>query len=689
MPTRNIPNKIGNDGNFIRVLRKVAPFLFRKNAARVSKKVVREPLSVVRKKQSSNVVKKKPIKKTSKKAKISKPARLPAATLEARKTVNTPVVTTSAQVETPIAPPVEKKPKGRFILAPEEQNIDAKAVTSELLSDAKNDAFLGKVALKQTDAKEVKKISAWSLLGGRFFGGKEAASPAPTEAPPALSAKEIAQDSFLQRVQKKNTNAVVGTAVDEDEIEAAKLIGSKTEELPDSLDDIAHGETKKAPAVERAKGRILSADDLRKETKEAKEAALRVEKEVKEIKEEMRARGKKVKDAEEDIEPKKIAPTAEKVPETPQPLRVKAPVKPKNGFQKFAASIGYIGLGKERMAFVQNLATMLNAGLPLIDAIRTIQAETKPKPMKKLLQRILDAVDNGSPLWRAMEAQSFFTPHAIALVRIGEEAGSLSENMAYLAAQEEKDHELKSKVKMAMIYPSIVMTIMVVVVVILGMFVLPNLIGVLTSLNVPLPLVTRIVIAVSNAFTEYGTVAIPGMLVGLVVLIILNKYTGLKVVFQWITFRIPGVGALARQATIARFGVILGGLMKAGVPVTEAMHSLVEVTTIVSYRNLYSRMLDHITIGDSFSKSFQSIKGSDKLVPPSVQQLVITGEKSGALADIMLKIADIYDKKASETAQKLPIILEPMLLLFMGGLVGTIAFAILVPIYSIVGNVGR
>jgi type IV pilus assembly protein PilC len=228
-----------------------------------------------------------------------------------------------------------------------------------------------------------------------------------------------------------------------------------------------------------------------------------------------------------------------------------------------------------------------------------------------------------------------------------------------------------------------------VVVIILGMFVLPNLIGVLTSLNVPLPLVTRIVIAVSNAFTDYGTIGIPAMLGGLFVLMILNKYTSLKVVFQWFTFRIPGVGALARQATIARFGVILGGLMKAGVPVTEAMQSLVEVTSIVAYRNLYSRMLDHITIGDSFSKSFQGIKGSEKLIPPSVQQLVITGEKSGALADIMLKIADIYDKKASETAQKLPIILEPMLLLFMGGLVGTIAFAILVPIYSIVGNVGR
>jgi type IV pilus assembly protein PilC len=100
-------------------------------------------------------------------------------------------------------------------------------------------------------------------------------------------------------------------------------------------------------------------------------------------------------------------------------------------------------------------------------------------------------------------------------------------------------------------------------------------------------------------------------------------------------------------------------------------------------------MLEHIAVGDSFSKSFQSIKGSQKLLPPSVQQLVVTGEKSGSLADIMLKVADIYDKKASETAQKLPVVLEPLILMFIGGLVGTIAFAIIVPIYGIVGSVGR
>ncbi len=355
----------------------------------------------------------------------------------------------------------------------------------------------------------------------------------------------------------------------------------------------------------------------------------------------------------------------------------------------FLASFKNIGLGKDREQFVQNLGTMLGAGLSLIDSMRTLQKETRTKPMKKLIQRMIDAVENGYPLWRAMEQESFFSPHALALVRIGEEAGNLAENVEYLALQEEKDHALRSKVKMAMIYPSIVMILMFVVVVGLGMFVLPQLLGVLTSLNVPLPFATRMIILFTNLFSTYGYIFIPSMIALFVGVTLLSKFTNFCIVTQWVMFRIPGIGQLAREATIARFGVILGGLLKAGVPVVEAMQSLVHVTPIMAYRKLYAKMLEHIQLGDSFAKSFTLIKRSEKLLPPSVQQLVITGERSGALAEITLKIADIYDKKATDTAQKLPLILEPMLLLFIGALVGTIAFAIIVPIYSIVGNVGH
>jgi type IV pilus assembly protein PilC len=113
------------------------------------------------------------------------------------------------------------------------------------------------------------------------------------------------------------------------------------------------------------------------------------------------------------------------------------------------------------------------------------------------------------------------------------------------------------------------------------------------------------------------------------------------------------------------------------------------VTDIVSYRKFYFRLQKEIEVGQSFAAAFESLKESKHLLPASVQQLVITGEKSGKISDMLVRIADIYEKKAEAAAERLPVVLEPMLLLFIGGLVGTIAFAIIVPIYSIVGSVGR
>ncbi len=355
----------------------------------------------------------------------------------------------------------------------------------------------------------------------------------------------------------------------------------------------------------------------------------------------------------------------------------------------FFTSINYIGMGKHRTMFIQSLATMLNAGLPLVDAISTLSLETRSKPMRKVLTNIMTAVENGSPLWRAMENEYFFTQYEVAMVRIGEEAGNLARNMEYLAIQQEKDLELRQKVKMAMIYPAIVLTLLFIIVMGLGLFVLPNLVQVLYSLKVELPLATRVVIQFTKLFNEHGTVFVPLLVGGFILTAILARYTSFRIVTQWLTFRIPGIGRLAREATIARFGVILGGLLQAGVPLVDSMRSLEQVTQIVAYRKFYGQLLERVNLGDSFSKSFLLIKDTNKILPVSVQQLIVTGERSGSLSTVLLKVADIYDKKASDTAKKLPVILEPMLLLFVGALVGGIAFAIITPIYSVVGNVGR
>jgi type II secretory pathway component PulF len=349
--------------------------------------------------------------------------------------------------------------------------------------------------------------------------------------------------------------------------------------------------------------------------------------------------------------------------------------------------LAHLGLGKQRSSFIQNLAMMLGAGLHVTDAIDTLAKES-PGAMKKVVRKILRDVENGSALWRAMDQQGFFTPYAIALIRIGEESGNLSQNLNNLAEQDEKDQAMRQKVKMAMIYPIIVIVLTFVITIGLSWFVLPQLVGVLYALNVELPMTTRAVIAVADFFTAHGSVLVPSLVAGAVIAGILFKFTKLRYLGQWIVLHIPGVKTLIIEASIAQFGIILGSLLRAGVAPVEALQSLTDVTSMLRYRSFYAKLTEHIKLGDSFSKSFVEIHGSRRILPPSVQQIVVTGERSGRLSEVLLKIADIYQKKAEETAQKLPIILEPVLLIFIAGLVAIIAFSIIMPIYSVVGNIG-
>ena len=388
--------------------------------------------------------------------------------------------------------------------------------------------------------------------------------------------------------------------------------------------------------------------------------------------------------------------TKEKKTEAPEPsteeqmlqaMEARAKREKKKGITVFFRSLNNMGMGKYRSAFVQNLAMMLNAGLPLIDALHTIKEELRSRSMRKVIQSISDLVEGGNPLWVSMDEQGLFSPYEVSLVRVGEEAGNLARNMEYLSIQQEKDRSLRQKVKMAMIYPTIVLVLMFIVVMGLGMFVLPNLIQVLYALNVELPLSTRLVIMFTEFMQRSGAQTGAAVIGAFITILLLTKYTAFKAVTQWFIFRIPGIGRLAKEASIARFGVILGGLLQAGGPLVESLDSMVEVTTIVSFKRFYQKLRDRVVVGDSFATCFHTIRGSRKVLPVSVQQLIITGEKSGALSDTCMKVAHIYECKAEETAGKLPVILEPVLLICIGGLVGFIAFSIIVPIYSAVGNV--
>jgi len=199
-------------------------------------------------------------------------------------------------------------------------------------------------------------------------------------------------------------------------------------------------------------------------------------------------------------------------------------------FKRMMLNLEYFGLGQYRSEFIQNLSMMLGAALLVTDALATLAKEAPKKPMRKLLGKIHTNVENGSSLWRAMDQMAFFTPYSISLIRIGEESGNLADNLTDLAVQDEKDQAMRGKVKMAMVYPTIVIVLTIIIFVGLAWFILPQLVGVLTALNVELPLVTIWVIAVADFFTAHGIVVVPSVTAGFVVFALLSKYTKLKIV---------------------------------------------------------------------------------------------------------------------------------------------------------------
>ena len=274
----------------------------------------------------------------------------------------------------------------------------------------------------------------------------------------------------------------------------------------------------------------------------------------------------------------------------PAEKKTKVKVDGPGTMKRMGLALANMGLGKFRSPFIQNLAMMLGAGLHVNDALSALEREAKKGPMHKLIGKIRVDVDNGLALWRAMDARGYFTPYSIALVRIGEESGNLAENLSNLAIQDEKDHAMKQKVKMAMIYPTIVIILTFIIAIGLSWFILPQLVGVLFALNVELPATTLAVIAVSDFFTKHGAVFVPSLVSGMALVGILAKFTKLQIVAQWILLRIPGIKTLIREASIARFGIILGSLMAAGVATVESLRSLTEVTTLYSFKRFYQKL---------------------------------------------------------------------------------------------------
>jgi len=347
----------------------------------------------------------------------------------------------------------------------------------------------------------------------------------------------------------------------------------------------------------------------------------------------------------------------------------------------------HIGIEKERNELMENLSMLVSGGMSIPAALDAVSRETHSGAMQKILSVLRDEIQGGSPLWKAFARTGLFDEHTIALVRLGEKSGKLSENLALIAIEEEKDAELRSKIRSAMMYPVFVLSLTVIVGVALAWFILPRLARVFAQLGIALPAITKGLIAVGGFLGTYGVVALPLFFVVLgLVVYFLFYYQKTKFIGQTALFAFPGVRRLLREIELARFGYLLGTLLDAGLPITQALDSLQKATFFPPYKKLYAHLRDSIEEGNSFSKSFLNYKQSVILVPTSIQQLIGAGEQSGKLSETLLKISAIFEARTENTAKNLTVILEPILLVIVWLGVVAVALAVILPIYSLIGN---
>ncbi len=336
--------------------------------------------------------------------------------------------------------------------------------------------------------------------------------------------------------------------------------------------------------------------------------------------------------------------------------------------------------------FMDGLSMLLPAGVSIGEALESITAEITRKSVKKALLKVRTEVDDGVPFSEAIAQTGLFNPSVVTLIEVGESTGRLPQNLKVVAVQMHKNNEMSARIRSAMLYPSVLVSLLFVVGTGIGVFLLPKLMTVIQSLHEKVGPITDGLMIFGRFFGHYGL-----LLAGLIVLLVAALYVAVKLnqkvraASEVIIFHLPGIKTLLFQTEVARFGFILGSMLEAGLPVITALQSLVSSMSTARYKMFSSKLYDEVDEGSSFTRILQRPENR-KLLSGTVCQIIISAEKSGNLDKSLLKIGDNYQEKADITAKNLETLLEPVVLIVIAVAVLFVALAVFLPIYSLIGQ---
>ncbi len=351
--------------------------------------------------------------------------------------------------------------------------------------------------------------------------------------------------------------------------------------------------------------------------------------------------------------------------------------------------LAMIGIGAEKDFLVENLSVLLNSGMDVLASLSAISQEIKSHRLKKRITAMVGDIENGEPIWRAMDRTEVFSGQTIALTRIGEDTGRLVENLRVVAQQQQKDRLFRSKIIGAMSYPVFIVVMGAGVGSWVLFYLLPQLADTFDSLNIPLPFITSLMIGAGKFARDHGAVMFPAMvasaIVTFVVCFVLPKT---KAIGQWFLLTLPGIGPMLRDAETGRIGYLLGSLLSAGVDLVDGLHSVADAANFLRYQHFYHRVADAIEEGQTFEQAFHAKRRQSRhALPIPMQQLIISSERSGNIPAAFTSIGEFYQYKSDIAAKNITVVLEPIMLLFVGAGVLFLALAVILPIYSLIGGI--
>lgn len=339
----------------------------------------------------------------------------------------------------------------------------------------------------------------------------------------------------------------------------------------------------------------------------------------------------------------------------------------------------------EKLLFTKHLYIMLKSGVPIYDALETL-SDTKSKYLKKVLKNVMEDVANGKNLYESLKKYpAVFDNFYISLVKISEQSGSLEETLYFLSEQIAKDYALKQKIKGAMFYPTLIVIAAFGVGGFISLVILPQLVEFFESLEMELPLTTKILLWFATLMKEHGILIIGGTIGAFILLKLLLNSKPVKPIWHAVQLRIPIFGKIILYGELARTCRNFATLLKSGVPATSGLKTTAEAQNNVVFQKDLAEIEEYLEKGKSISYSLEH--GHYKEFPQMVVKMIKVGEETGNLEEVLIYMSEFYEEEIDNITKNLTTVLEPILLIGIGIMVGFIAIAIIGPIYKLTGSI--